>query len=542
MDFIFVYFFTFVLGYWIFKKIREFQNLPPGPWGVPLLGYLPFINANLPHLTMTELSKKYGPIYSIQMGSLFTVVLSDHKLVREAFAKESFSGRAPLYLTHGIMHGKGIICAEGPLWKDQRKLITSWLKSFGMSKHSMSRGKLEQRIADGVYELIDHVDSTASNGGPIDLPHMLTNSLGNIVNDIIFGYKFPLEDQTWRWFREIQVEGCHEMGVAGIVNFLPFLRFFSSSIRNIMKLIIRGQAQTHRLYASMIERRRKMLGLEKPAGCEHLPHKDLFKEHPKGWIKCITYSKQSSATDHHYFDPEILRVTEGECILDNFLIEQKRRFDAKEESMMYVTDEQLHYLLADMFGAGLDTTSVTLSWFLLYTAMHPEEQEIIRDEVLSVYPEETEIDSEKLPRLMAAICETQRIRSIVPVGIPHGCIQETYLAGYRIPKNTMVVPLQWAMHNDPDIWKDPEEFRPSRFLAPDGSLLKPQEFIPFQTGKRMCPGDELSRMLSAGFIARLLRRKRIKLAGKRPTDEQMQGIVGVTLAPPPVLYYCECVK
>lgn len=53
---------------------------------------------------------------------------------------------------------------------------------------------------------------------------MLSNSLGNVINEIIFGYKFPPEDKTWHWFRQIQEEGCHDMGVAGVVNFLPFVR------------------------------------------------------------------------------------------------------------------------------------------------------------------------------------------------------------------------------------------------------------------------------------------------------------------------------
>lgn len=139
-----------------------------------------------------------------------------------------------------------------------------WLKNFGMSKHSVSREKLEKRIAAGVYEILEvrrslismntrwniWYDSGScifiwsqtwtywtfvlhhffqnvekSSGTEVDLQHMLTNSLGNVINDIIFGFKFPAEDKTWVWFRQIQEEGCHEMGVAGAVNFLPFVRW-----------------------------------------------------------------------------------------------------------------------------------------------------------------------------------------------------------------------------------------------------------------------------------------------------------------------------
>nr|QZU75315.1 cytochrome P450 306a1 [Antheraea pernyi] len=536
MDLFFIWLITFVGGFWIFKKIKEWQILPPGPWNLPIVGYLPFIERYHPHLSLTKLSKVYGPIYGIKMGSIYSVVLSDHRLVREAFAKESFSGRAPLFLTHGIMHGNGIICAEGALWKDQRKLITSWLKSFGMSKNSVSREKLEKRIASGVCELLENIDKSSET--PLDLPCMLSNSLGNVINEIIFGFKFPPEDKTWHWFRQIQEEGCHEMGVAGVVNFLPFVRFISSSTRKTIELLIRGQAQTHMLYASIIDRRRKMLGIDKPKGAEYLPHNNLLNEYPNGHIKCIKYSKYAPNTEH-FFDPQTLIPTEGECILDNFLMEQKSRFDNGEENSQFVTDEQMHYLLADMFGAGLDTTSVTLAWFFLYMALYPDEQEIIRNEIIKVYPEETDVDGSRLPHLMAAICETQRIRSIVPVGIPHGCTKDTYLANYFIPKGTMIIPLQWALHMDPGVWENPEEFKPSRFLAEDGSLLKPQEFIPFQTGKRMCPGDELSRMISCGLVARLFRRKRLRLASEPPAPDAMRGTVGLTLAPPRVKYFCD---
>ncbi|XP_053625148.1 cytochrome P450 306a1 [Plodia interpunctella] len=536
MDFFLLWLFTFVFGFWIFKKIKLWQSLPPGPWGLPVVGYLPFLDPLQPHLTLTKLTKTYGPIYGLQMGNIYAVVLSDHKLVRDAFAKDSFSGRAPLYLTHGIMQGNGIICAEGPLWKDQRKLVTSWLKSFGMTKHGVTREKLEKRIASGVYELLDNIEKAGK--ARMDLAHMLTNSVGNVVNEIMFGFKFPPDDKTWHWFRQIQEEGCHEMGVAGAVNFLPFVRFFSASTRKTIEVLVRGQAQTHRLYASIIKRRRKMLDLQTPEGAKYALHENLFKENSNGYLKCITYSKYAP-DKAHFFDPNILIETEGECILDSFLKEQKRRFDEGEESARFVTDEQLMYLLADMFGAGLDTTSVTLAWFLLYMALYPEEQDKVRKEILTEYPNDEEVDMARVPYLMAAICETQRIRSIVPIGIPHGCLEDTYLGDYVIPKGAMVIPLQWAMHMDGAVWDNPEEFRPSRFLAPDGSLLKPQEFIPFQTGKRMCPGDELSRMLSCGLISRLFRRKRVRLASDPPSPAAMRGNVGVTLTPPKVEFYCD---
>jgi ecdysteroid 25-hydroxylase CYP306A1 len=87
----------------------------PGPLGLPILGHLLYLDTKSPYNTLTAMSRKYGRehgLFAIKLGRVRTVVLSDPKLIREALARDEFSGRAPLYLTHGIMHGYGE-CSQG---------------------------------------------------------------------------------------------------------------------------------------------------------------------------------------------------------------------------------------------------------------------------------------------------------------------------------------------------------------------------------------------------------------------------------------------
>lgn len=57
--------------------------------------------------------------------------------------------------------------------------------------------------------------------------------------------------------------------------------------------------------------------------------------------------------------------------------------------------------------------------------------------------------------------------------------------GFHIPKGTMIIPLQWAIHMSPSNYKNPETFDPGRFLDDEGNYSKPEAFIPFQTGKSL---------------------------------------------------------
>lgn len=122
---------------------------------------------------------------------------------------------------------------------------------------------------------------------------------------------------------------------------------------------------------------------------------------------------------------------------------------------------------------------------MLYVAIYKDVQTQIYEEIDQVlHGQKPSLDDiTSLPFLEASIAEAQRIRSVVPVGIPHGALEEIEINGYTIPKGAMIVPLQWAIHMNPLLWKDPEVFDPKRFINEEGRFVRPEHFIPFQTGK-----------------------------------------------------------
>lgn len=422
------------------------------------------------------------------MGSVYTVLLSDPQIIKQAFAKDACTCRAPLYLTHGIMQGYGIVCAEGERWKDQRKFVSNCLRNFGMVKYDgLKREKLEKRLSNAAEECVSMLGKYAANG-PFDPLNTLHHCMGNFINGLVFGKTYEEDDEVWKWLRHLQEEGVKEIGVAGPLNFLPFLRFLPHFGRTI-RSIVDGKEKTHMVYRGILEEHRA----------------------------------------------RIAQTPETEDAPENFLAafdEQMRNRDGPESE--YYTEPQLYHLLADLFGAGVDTTLTTLRWFLLFMAAYPMEQEKIQlemDRCLRDGEQPTLNDRTVMPRLEATIAEVQRIRSVTPLGFPRGTSEDTKIAGYDVPGGAMVVPMQWAIHTDPAYWQDPFEFRPDRFLAEDGTFFKPESFLPFQNGKRVCVGEELARMILFLFAGRILRAFVVSVPAGETAD--LEGECGITLVPKP---------
>ncbi|KAK8750010.1 hypothetical protein OTU49_015180, partial [Cherax quadricarinatus] len=199
------------------------------------------------------------------------------------------------------------------------------------------------------------------------------------------------------------------------------------------------------------------------------------------------------------------------------------------------TYEQLHHVAADLFGAGTETTLTTLKWHLLNMALFPEAQTEVQRELDECDPagEVTLGHAHLLPYTQASILETQRLRSILPLGIPHGTTQEVTIEGYSVPKGTMLLPLLWQVHHDPDTWSSPDLYHPQRFLDDQGNVIRHPAFMPFQTGRRMCIGDEFAKMILFIFATKILQRFRVGLEEGLKEDPSQDPVSGISLCPRP---------
>ncbi|XP_056277181.1 cytochrome P450 2J1-like [Pseudoliparis swirei] len=193
-------------------KNRRPGSFPPGPRAFPIVGNLFTLDYTRTHESMTQLSERYGDVYSLRMGQLWFVVLNRFEVLREALVDQGdgLADRPDLPLQQEISQGLGVLFSNGNLWKQKRCFAISTLKHFGFGKKSLEpnileefsycakefkshKAKVQAEIdevigtsrqpsmedrADLPYtEAVIHEIQRMANIGPLSLPHATTREI-----------------------------------------------------------------------------------------------------------------------------------------------------------------------------------------------------------------------------------------------------------------------------------------------------------------------------------------------------------------------------
>ncbi|CDP21125.1 unnamed protein product, partial [Coffea canephora] len=144
--------------------------------------------------------------------------------------------------------------------------------------------------------------------------------------------------------------------------------------------------------------------------------------------------------------------------------------------------------------AGSETSSSTIEWTMSLLLNHPKELERARAELDRNIGQNRLVEEEdlpKLPYLQSIIYESQRLHPAAPILLPLESSSDCTIGNYTIPSKTILMVNAWAIHRDPQLWDDPESFKPERFLGLENDAYK-HKFIPFGLGRRKCPGAGLA--------------------------------------------------
>ncbi|XP_063771324.1 cytochrome P450 2K4-like isoform X2 [Pseudophryne corroboree] len=179
-----------------------------------------------------------------------------------------------------------------------------------------------------------------------------------------------------------------------------------------------------------------------------------------------------------------------------------------ENSQTYFHNDNLRVLVRNLFTAGMETTSTTLSWGLLLMVKYPKIQEKVQEEISRVVGSAQPLYSHRgqMPFTYAVVHEIQRFSDIIPLGVIHETSRDVTFKGYFIPKGTFIIPLLTSVLKDKTQFEKPDEFYPNHFLDAKGNFIKKDAFLPFSAGRRVCAGENLARMELFIFFTSLLQK------------------------------------
>ncbi|XP_075228614.1 cytochrome P450 305a1 [Lycorma delicatula] len=466
----------------LISSILRPRKYPPGPNWLPIVGNTPAIRRlsrklGGQHNALTYLANLYNTkILGLKLGKEYIVVVFGETLIRDVYTRDEFLTRPDSFFIRLRSMGtrKGITMTDGPFWEEQRSFAVRHLRDLGFGKTLM-----EDLIMEEFQELVKKV----GDGGEIEWSKLLAPSALNVLWALTAGSRFKLDDPRLAALLHLMDERAKAFDMAGgVLSQMPWLRHIAPDYTGF-NLIKDMNIQLSKLLSDSIEEHKRTL-------------------------------QENKTRD----------------FIDAFL----HQMNISNGSPTTFTDDQLIMVCLDFFIAGSQTTRNTLSFALLNAMLHPEIQQRIHEEIDQELPNgklPAFFTKSKFPYTEAFLWESQRFQHVVPIAGPRRVTEDTYIDGYLIPKGTTILINLNEFHHSCEKFKDPDAFRPERFLDAEGKF-SPDRLYLFGYGKRRCLGETLAiKYIFLVFVGLLKHYELLPVPGKPlPT---LEPIPGITLSPKP---------
>lgn len=425
--------------------------LPPGPLRFPIIGHLHLLG-KLPHQSLSELSKVHGPLMFLRLGRAPVLVASSPEMARLILQTHdlAFANRLSNIAVTNNIFGRGLDMAFSPPnahWKLTRRLFAAEIgSSKGLDFFKPVRVEETRALMRSV--LADSMDAPPR---PQQMRRKLQGTMFDIMMGMIFGAKHGHSLHKAR-IVELVEETLQLMGMFNVGDFLPCIAWMD--LQGCERRSKRVGAEFRAAFEGIINARRQLADGGHP---------------PNDYLGMLLQASASSDTPINMLE-----------------------------------------VILDLLTAGTDTTAISIEWVLVELLLNPQKMRVLQaeiDEVVGRARVIQEEDIDNLPFLVACVKETMRLHPAGPLLIPHKNEKACKILAFHIPANTQVYVNTWAIGRDPKVWENPKEFSPDRFLNVNtsGHVLGQQfEFLPFGSGRRMCPGWRLGLLSVHVILANLL--------------------------------------
>lgn len=475
------------------KSGTRMNQKPPqakGAW--PIIGHLHLLGGpHLPHKVLGDMAEKHGPIFTIKLGAHQALVVSDAAIAKDCFTTndKAFASRPKGLGVKLMAYNYAVfgLAPYGDYWRQVRKMVV--LEVLSQRRVEMLGDIRASEVKASIKDLYDvwvnNKKSQNSETVKVEMSEWFGNLVVNMMVRIISGKRFSPDDEEGVRFQAVATKFLELMGAFVVSDFIPYLDC----------LDVGGYKKVMRKTGMDLD--------------------NIFE----GWLK--EHKINSNPTQQHEGKQDFIYV------LISIL-----RCASEEEYPGFDHDTIIKSTCLQLLIAGVDTTSVTLTWALSLLLNNPKVLQTAQDEIDKHVGRERlveESDLKNLVYLNAIIKETFRLYPPVFLSIPHESVEDCIVGGYNIPKGTRLLVNLWKMQRDPNIWSNPEEFKPERFMTSQKDIdLKGNhyELLPFGSGRRMCPGIYLALQALGLTLASLIQQFDLKNPSHEHID--MSESFGIT--------------